>query len=254
MSTPYLKIEDASGNSYSFPPSLFLTSDPFSVRSSIKELMYAHGAKDVGDGFVGSRTLTVEGHVFADDAASFETAWRALMLAVMKGGKLTVSNDAVSRYMTVSSPAVDSEWEHWPNFKNVTLTFRALFPFWQAASETMSSHVLAGNASFTVDASGSDHVLMPTITIAADQGADVVGVRLRNVSDGGATLEYDNPFLTAGSVLTIDCNGGTIKLNGNDAIGYFVSGAFLRLQPKVNTIYFEGAACTVTFSFRKIYL
>jgi phage-related protein len=254
MSTPYLKIEDANGNSYSFPKSLFLSSDPFSIRSTIKELMYAHGGREVGDGFIESRKVTIEGHIRADTGAAFETAYRALMQAILKGGKLTISSDAVSRYIAVSRPDVDSEWEHWPNFKTITITFNALFPFWQDAAETSSVHVMAGNGSFTVDASGSDHVMMPTITIAADQGVDVPNVRLRNVSDGGMVMEYDNPFLTSGASLAIDSSEGTIKLNGNDAVSYLVEGGFLRLQPQSNTIYYEGPACTITVKYRKAYL
>jgi hypothetical protein len=101
---------------------------------------------------------------------------------------------------------------------------------------------------------GADHVMMPVVTISADQGVNVPGVLLRNLSDGGSVFEYNNPLFTAGSVLTIDSATGEVRLNGNLATEYFVRGAFPRLQPGVNLIEYEGGAATVTVTFRKVYL
>ena len=56
-------------------------------------------------------------------------------------------------------------------------------------------------------------------------------------------------------VLIIDCAEGTVKKNNNNAMDNVVVPArFLRLQPISNTIEYEGAACTITFKFRKVYL
>ncbi len=255
MSTiPHLTLTDKNGVVYDFPPSLFLTSDGANVRSSIKELLFAHGGRQVGDGFVASRQINIEGVLIADTSAAFETAYRALVRALLKGGDLTVHSDSVARYIAVNNPTIDQDWVYWPRAKNVSIVLNAPFPFWQDSVEVEETHIMAGNGSFTVDLSGSDHIVLPEVEVDSDQAADVPGILLRNVTDGGAVMVYNNPNFTAGNVLVIDSGDGSIMLNNNDAIGYFISGSFLRLQPVVNTIYYEGAACTILVRYRRLYL
>jgi phage-related protein len=251
---PHLVLTDKDGNVYNFPDSFFLTSDPVSTRSSIKELLYAHGGRQVGDGFVQSRKLQIEGFMHNDTQVGFETAYRSLMRALTKGGKLTISNDIVSRYIDVGNPSVDSSWEYYPLFKNVNITFDAPFPFWQDSTDTTETHVVAGNTTFTLDASGSDTLMMPVIEIDSDQGVNVTNIIMRNITDSGNLIEYTNPNFLAGNILVIDSIEGTIRLNNVDAMTYFISGTLLRLLPVINTIEYEGAACTIKITYRKLYL
>ncbi len=249
-----MSIEDADGNFYVFPITFFLTGDPFQVRSSINELVYAHGGRETADRFVNSRQVTIAGELSEDSAASFETEYRAFMKAIMKGGKLKVTTDSIPRYIEVSMPSVDSEWLHFPDYKRIDVTFNADFPFWQDEDETTYTKVVAGDDSLTVDLTGCDHIVMPLIEIDADQGANVPNVKFTNADDGGLTLQYDNPSFVIGDVLVIDSSEGTIERNGNDAIEFLVAGAFLRLQPLSNVIAYEGAACTIKVKYRKVYL
>jgi len=255
MATPYLILTDSLGTPYSFPASLFLADDSSQMRSSIQDLVYAHGGKQVADGFVAPRKVSITGDFYADSGVAFETAWRALVKAIFKGGKLTIFSDTVPRYIEVANPAIDSEWEHWPNFKRLTITFNAAFPFWVDETELNPHDHMAGAGNMSpLDLTASEHIVLPTIEIAADQGANLPSIRLTNPNDSGKTLRYDNPAFLIGSTLIINAGDGTIKLNGNDAIEYFVSGAFLRLQPKVNTIAYVGNACTITVKYRRLYL
>jgi hypothetical protein len=410
-----VKLTDANGNVYTFPQSFFLGPDPVEVRSEVSELIFAHGGVQRGDGFARPRVISVEGELHSDTAAGFETAYRSMMLAVNKGGKLWLSDDTVPRYIEVSHPQVDQEWIHFGNFKRIAIAFDAVFPLWQDTTETATVTVetldgdmidrgdcedvvspmvtgetvpLAVNTTGARDGTqkydgiyslkvtktiaagtwglydfvdnnttsdlhgfmpgqyysfdvhiwiptgltynavsfqildnaggwvattvypaaiydawqkvtfartirsaatgavlrfafaaavainkfvyidtfhstpratlsitgGADHVVMPVVTISADQGVNVPGVLLRNLSDGGSVFEYNNPLFVAGSVLEIDCAVGTVRLNGNLATEYFVRGAFPRLQPGVNLIEYEGGAATVTFTFRKVYV
>jgi hypothetical protein len=410
-----VKLTDANGNVYTFPESFFLGPDPVEVRSEVSELIFAHGGVQRGDGFARPRVISVEGELHNDTAAGFETAYRSMMLAVNKGGKLWLSDDTVQRYIEVSHPQVDQEWLHFGNYKRIAIAFDAVFPLWQDTTETATVTVetldgdmidrgdcedvvspmvtgetvpVLSNATAARDAAqkyngsysfkltktvavgtgascsfidivsgadlhgfipgqyypfdiylwiptgllytypylvladfagawdytttspiavydawqkitiarlmrsaatgvsiglyfnanaainsyvyidalhstpratlsitgGADHIVMPVVTISADQGVNVPGVLLRNLSDGGSVFEYNNPLFTAGSVLEIDCAAGTVRLNGNLATEYFVRGAFPRLQPGMNLIEYEGGAATVTVTFRKVYL
>ncbi len=411
-----LKLTDANGTVYTFPELFQLRAENYETRSAVKDHMFAHGGSQQGDGFMRPRIVTVEGYMIEETAALFETAYREMMLAVMKGGKLWRDDDTVDRYIEVGNADPETEWILRPTYRRITITFDAVFPLWQDTTETATvtietldgdmidrgdcedavSPMVAGetvpfttnttgvhdatkhydgaysfkiiktvaagtaaiysmvdNASTTdlhgfipgqyysidiyvfipsglalaseiiiqlvdyagaweyttvypvatynawqkvtvarliraaatgtmfriafdaasdineyinIDAvhstpratlsitGGADHVVMPVVTVSADQGVNVPGVLLRNLSDGGSVFEYNNPLFTAGSVLTIDSAAGEIRLNGNLAMEYFVRGQFPRLQPGVNLIEYEGGAATVTYTFRKVYV
>ncbi len=113
---------------------------------------------------------------------------------------------------------------------------------------------MSGDGTFTVDNSGSDDILFPTIEIIANQAVDVPTVFLRNQTDGNMVFKYVNADFISGATLTINCEEGTVKLNNSDSIEYVTEARFLRLQPETNTIEYEGAACTINVKFRKVYL
>jgi phage-related protein len=77
---------------------------------------------------------------------------------------------------------------------------------------------------------------------------------MTNKSDGGMLFEYNDINFAIGDVLIINCAEGTVKLNNGNTIENFNPGRFLRLQPSLNEIEYEGAACTISFLFRKVYL
>ena len=253
-----LRLIDANGNSYNFPPDFFLAADGWKVSSDVKNIAFAAGGRDTADGFLEARTITIEGAVRASTAAAFETAQRAIKKAVLRGGDLYVSDDVVSRFITVKSPMVDSRYlgdyrlEH-----PMTINFVVEYPFWEAAAQ---SAVLSGTGGivdqeeFTVDNSASDHLTLPVITITADQGYDLPSVKLVNLTDGGMVFEYNDPNFKQGDTLEIDSKAGTVKRNGNDAMAYVVQARFPRLQPQVNTLRYEGATCSLDIVWREVTL
>jgi phage-related protein len=251
--TPYLILTDSAGTPYNFPLSLFISADPVSTRSSIKDFLYAHGGKQIGDGFISSRQLTIDGVLMADDKSTFDMAYRSLIEACLKGGKLSVSDDA-TKFIQVGTPHFDTKWDHYPNAKAITIMFDCVFPFWQDTSITTSTHVLAGNGTFTVDTTGTDSLIMPVIEIDSDQGVDVPTIKLQNLTDNGLSIEYDNLNFLSGNILVLDSSQGTATLNNSPAMDSFVSGAFIRLQPGVNSFVYTGAACTIKVMYRKLYL
>jgi phage-related protein len=249
-----LTLTDDNGSVYTFPENFSNWQGSLAARTNVKNHVHADGGKQTGDGRYSSRALVVSGAIFADTQAAFETALRAMTKAVIKGGLLKITSDQVSRYIDVRKPNIDYEIKRLPAFIRITLTFVAQYPFWLDVSETSSAHVMTGNGTFTVDASGSDYIMTPTIVIAADQGVDVPGVKFKNITDGSMYFQFNSPAFLAGSTLTMDCSNGTVKLNNTDAIEYLVApSSFLRLQNMVNTFDYEGAACTITIKYRKVY-
>lgn len=250
-----VKLIDRDGNSYIFPEDFWIKDDGTSSRSETTQLDFAHGGKELSDGFLQPRTITVEGEIRADTEAAFETALRAIQRAVRKNGKLYVIDDIITRFIEVKSPSVSSEYTgDYPQEKPVSITFLAEYPFWQNDTISSDSETVTGDDTLLVDNSESDDFCLPTITISADQGVDLPSVRLRNQSDGGMFFDYNNPSFFAGAILVIDCFNGTIRLNNNDSFEFFNPARFLRLQHVVNTILYEGAAATITFTWRKTYL
>lgn len=251
----YLRLVDANGNTYNFPPDFWLEADGWQMPSNVQHLAFGHGGRELGDGGLEARTVVVNGALRADSLAALETALRALQRAVHAGGKLYVSDDTVSRYLEVGSAAVDSSFQgDYRLEKPVAVSFTAQDPLWKADAETTGGATVAGDDDFDVDNTDSDVLVFPVIRFTADQGADLPSVRLTNFNDGGMAFEYVDPDFKQGDVLEIDSYLGTVTRNGSDAMLYFTQPNFLRLQPLVNSFSYEGNACTIAVVFRKVYL
>lgn len=249
-----LILTDDNGTAYYFDDNFFIAEDAIDARSSLIDRAFANGSIESADGLAPGRKITVTGKLARYTQEDFEIAMRALIVAANKGGILTITNDKESRFIDFRNVKIKSEWLRYPVARDIQLDGVSAFPYWLDSAYTDDDHVLAGDDSFTVDAQGSDHIMHPIITIEADQGVDVPGVRLKNLDDGGVVFEYNNPLFVAGSVLEIDSETGSILMNANDAREYIVQGsAYLRLQPMVNNFEYEGAACTITVSFRRLY-
>lgn len=258
MAINNLRLVDSDDNIFNFPYDFYIKDDPWQVSSNTKNIAFAHGGKDIADGFLQPRSITIEGYIRGDTLAEVEALERQIQTAVLKGGKLYVIGDVVNRYWTVSAPNVSSNYiNDYLTEKQYNVNYLLEFPAWEDNTETECQEVLAdvtGGSEFTVDNSGSDILIFPVITIQANQGDDLPYVRLLNRTDGGMFFEYEDPFFVVGDTVIIDCKEGTVKRNGNDTLQYFTTPRFLRLQPVINTFLYEGDASTVTITFRKAYL
>jgi len=251
----YLRLTDANDNIYNFPPSFWITDDGSSQTQNIRNKAYAAGGRNIADGYLQARTILVEGALRADTLATLETAKRNLVKACFAGGKLSVVDDVVKRYIIVSNAMFDSSYQGDYRLEiPFPISFLAENPFWQDATEIEDINIVAGNDEFTIDNSGSDFLIYPVIEILADQGVALPGIKLTNASDGGMSCEYNDPNFVQNDLLEIDCRNGTVKRNSNSTIEFFNPARFLRLQNLVNTIRYEGNACTITFKYRKVYL
>ena len=161
----HLTLTDANGAVYNFPPSFWLKDHSWGVRSNMRQRAYAHGGRNTGDGYLESRVITIDGALRADTLALLETAERALKLAVLKGGRLTVSDDTVSRYIDVQAPkAGESYIGDYRNERPITITLIAEDAVWKDLTETTKTEVIAATPTdFTVDATGADTLIYPII-------------------------------------------------------------------------------------------
>jgi len=251
---PYLKLTDLNNNVYNFPDDFWIKDDPADTNKNVVNSAYAAGGKNIADGYLNARIITIGGQIRGDSLAAYETKYRAFISAILKGGRLSKSTDAVSRYIDVKHPDISTGEEMLQKYKEVTINFLCEYPFWKDTVQTSEENIVSGNDSFDIDNTGSDFLVIPTIEIEADQGADIPSVVMTQNSDGAMVFNYNNPNFVQGDSLVINCEEGTVTLNNGSTIEYFNPARFFRLQPGVNSISYEGAACTIRFKFRKVYL
>lgn len=254
MAVANLKLTDVDGNVYNFPADFWIADDPFNVNSNISNKFYAAGGRNIADGFLTSRVITINGQIRGDTIAQYESRYRSFIQAILKGGQLEKTIDAVSRYIDVSLPDVTTGQEEGQRYKEFSINYIAEDPFWKDSTQTIDSQVLTVDSTFYVDNTGSDFLVLPIIEIEADQGVDLPSIKMINKSDGGMEFQYNDPIFQSGDILVINCEEGTVKLNNGSRIEYFDPGRFFRLQPSNNEIEYEGNAATVKFKFRKVYL
>jgi len=252
-----LKLTDNDGNIYNLPQDFWISDDPFDTNKNIMNSFYAAGGRNIADGFLNPRFITLKGQIRGDTISEFETKYRAFTRAILKSGLLEKSNDVISRYIEVKAPDVQTgsgEGINNEQLKEITVIYLAEDPFWKDSVQTVELNTVTGNTTITIDNTGSDFLVLPIIQINADQGVDVSGVKMINKSDGGMEFQYNDSNFQNGDVLRINCEEGTVKLNNGDTIENFNPGRFFRLQPGQNIIEYEGNACTIRFIFRKVYL
>jgi hypothetical protein len=253
LTVSYLILTDDDGTVYNFPYEFFITNDSWATNFSVSKLLYAPGGKQVADESINPRVISIEGLLRADSPALFETARASFMAAIVKGGKLQIYNDQVSRQIDVRDAKVQSEWVNFPQIKKYTIDFSVDWPFWEDVTPTTVTQVMGGNGYIDVPVT-SEYLLYPIIEIDADQGVNVPSVKMYNVNDGGMWFIYNDLLFLTTNVVIIDCKLGTVKKNGTDSIGNFSPPIFLRLQPGSNRLYYEGAACTIKVTYSKVYL
>jgi len=251
--TPVLTLIDDSGNSYTFPEDFWLRDFNLPTNISIKNYTFNAGGRNTADGYPQARQITIQGRLRGDSLSALETKKRAFFFATFKGGKLQMSDDTVSRYIYVKFPDFSDGIGDWRYSENITITFIAENPFWMDSAQTTVTKIVTGNDSITVDATGSDFLMFPTIEIENDQSVDNPTVKMYNQDDGSGFFEYADIAFLDGDLLVINSELGTIKKNSNDAFNGFVTPRFLRLQPQSNTFQYEGAACTIRIKYRKVY-
>jgi len=250
-----LVFTDDNGNVYNFPESFWLLGGGIDSNINVVNSSFAAGGRNISDGFLKSRVISIKGIIQGDTQQLFENEKRAFIQACIRGGKLSISNDVVSRDIDLRFPVFSYDQEEGQQLIDYTVDFVAEFGLWEDTTETVSTNIVAGNDTITVTVAGdeTDFLVKPTIEVDADQSVDLPGVKMTNKSDGATSFTFNSSLFTAGDILTINTKEGSVKRNGSDEDSSF-DGNFLRLQPGDNIIDYEGAACTIIFKFKKVYM
>ena len=251
---PTLTLEDLNGGVYNFNPTFWIGPGNISNNTNIVNKFYAAGGANVADAYLNATNLSLEGSIQGDTPAEFEAKKKDLADACLKGGKLRYSDDTIDRYKDILFAGISYQQEQGRLFQEYTIDFIVQFPFWQDSIETEQTEILSGNASFDVDNSGSNFIIMPTIEITATDSGGLPGVTMRNISDGAGAFSYSDIQFQLGDILIINSTEGTVKLNNGDRISNYNPAVFLRLQPTINTIEYEGGPCSITIKYKKVYL
>jgi len=252
---PTLSLTDSNDNIYTFPEAFWLSDESVSASQNIVNRTYASGGKNVADGYLQARPIVIDGALRADTLSELETLRRAFIKACLKGGKLEISDDPVSRYIQVEAPQFVITKGDYRNEIAVTVTFIAEDPFWRSTSLFTVEQTVTGDDTIDVDNSDSDFIVSMIIEVENDQSVDNPGIKFTNPDDGGMSLTYNDSKFLDGDLLIINNEEGTVKKNNNNMINNLVVPArFLRLQPISNGLEYEGAAATIRVKFRKAYL
>lgn len=253
----FLKLEDSNGTNYDFSNNFWIEPYTLTKNSSIQNIAYSESGRETADKFPKHGLIKIKGTLQGDTAAFFETYKNNLIEACLKGGKLRINDDIIDRYLEIA----------WANFtfgilegdantghlQEIEIDFVCEKLIWQDYVLNESENILAGNGDFTVTVTGTNWAIKPIIEIAADQGADLTGILLRNQGDGNTEIIYNDEFFISGSTLIIDCEYGTVSMNNNDGLPNF-TGFFIKLQPGENIFSYEGNACTITVKYRRQYI
>jgi phage-related protein len=246
------KIIDTDGNEFYLPATFNVRSEPISRKSSILELAFAHGGRDVSDGKVAVRTVEVSGKLWAATDAEFNAAWDALAAQIMKDdiilqdrGRQITANKIVQTEVMYPSQ-VDFR------YGEVSLQLQCLDPFWYAIAAKTKVFAI-GSSPLTVGFELLGNVeAWPTITI--EHSASNTDFTLKSVTDGNRSIRIQDSGALAGQTTVIDCQAGTVTRGGVDKIST-MSGLFLRLLGgRPNSLEYTGANCTITFAYKEAWL
>lgn len=254
MALPHLRLTDDNGNTYNFNNNFAITNDSWDLNISVNKLLYSPGGIQMADETLNPRIISIKGYIEAETYQDFEVIKNELESALIKGGKLAIFNDYTQKEIDVRGPKVSGKWVIYGLIREYQIDFACDWPFWEDVNETTSTNVMTGNGSFVIDLTGTPYLVYPVIEIHSDQSVDVPSIKMYNLNDGGLAFNYNDPMFYAGNVVVIDSKLGTVTLNDTDSIHHFAPPVFLRLQPSENTLYYEGAACTIKVKYKKVYL
>lgn len=245
-------LTDQDSVQYTMPQANFIGGFLSTVKRKMQNLAFAHGAKDLGDKKLSSRSIRIRSIVTGADAAAYQTAWDNFMQAMAKPNQTFAYK--TGRYINVDSINVRSH-----SFIIGDLKAQAeieLFcgdPFWYSDNLTTESTWTVTSSPDTEAFTNSGNIdVCPIIEITAN--ADLgSGIQLKNQTDGNVLFSYGDSAFTSGKKLIVNCQNGTVDLDGINTIRFF-SGQFLKLLAGANTLEYTGGNCSIVIKHRDRWL
>ena len=247
MSIEKIKLIDSLGQEYTLPKTFELRSDPSARRSTLLDLAFTHGAKDISDGMFAPKFIEVSGKIWADTDAEYNSKWDALAEHLIKDN-IRIQNRGrqinLLKIVDISHAYPSTVPYH---YGEVSITFLAADPFWygKTAQEKQTS-VTSSPKVFQHDIGGNMET-WPIITF--DNNADNFNFTLINKTDNDRTFQIIDTGAGSGTSIIVDCRAGTVKRGDTNIISTF-SGLFLRLLGgQANEFSYTGANCNITIRY-----
>ena len=247
-----IKLIDSVGQEFYFPKTFELRSEPIAKKSSLLDVAYVHGARDVSDGMFTQRVIEISGRIWAFSDAEYNAKWDALAEHLVKED-FKIQN----RERQIRSRKVEDVSHEYPSnvgydYGVVTIRMLAADPFWYGKTAKQKQIVIASSPKeFQWDIGGKVEVF-PTIIFL--NAADNPDFKLENTTDDTRELRIQDSLNVNGTSVTVDCANGTVFRGTTDIIAKF-SGLFVRLLGgRANLFKYTGANCTLTMQYYEAWI
>jgi hypothetical protein len=195
-----------------------------------------------------SNGIKIKGNVVGTDAVSCRTHFDAFTKALFAWQRKEKRNLYLydDRVLEVFLKSFDWDYANCLNMIKFNMQFAAADPTLHYLGRIRNQQTItATSTEFNFVYNGNADSL-PKIKVLADRSAIISTCNLQNLTTGEA-LSYGASIATA-SVLDIDCNIGTVKVDGVDQIANF-SGDFLKLVRGTNYMKLVGTNCTIYIDY-----
>lgn len=248
-----LKLRDADGVVYTFPSTFDLNDNSVKMRINNQEITFGHGGRDIGDGKIKPKFITVSGFLDAASEAAFQTLYTALATACLKVDQEFLYDDLyfirVKRISEIRNPFT-------PGLHNqvnrVTVRMMVEDPRWY--SETLSSQTIA----ITTDpftallTNGGSIETHPRFTLQRTNNYEAVYIANLDGQSGAFTYA-DTGFVGAaggGTEVILDANFALATRGSTDTRRFF-AGSWPLLAAGGNNFQIEGlSGGTVVVAWR----
>ncbi len=250
--------DSANSTIYTFPGGTDVISEPVAKRLDSEHRAYQNGAVLIGDKKIEPRIISLR--------SVFGKATQGAMETELNSMKKACNTEDLRLYATQNSDDFYKvemfSFEHtFPGLLTaveVYIDFQVVDPFRYYKDVTTDNNTVDESPEAFTVSNGGDIETFPVITWTAGAAANFSKVRIANAEDGAKYFDYEPATnITVGQVIEIDCQAGTVELDGSDDIANF-SGSFIKLASGTNniTVTLTGTSGTNTaaFVFRKKYL
>jgi len=222
---------------YTFPGGVDLVAEPFTKRLDTESRAFAHGGVIVSDQKIGVRIVSVHGIFGKASQALVETELNSMTKAVYTEDLRLYATQNEDDFYKVECLSFDHTFLGKITIAEINIDFICSDPFKYYKDVTTDTETVNEASESMTVTNGGDVECFPIITFTAGAGSNISVVRITNTTDAGKYFEYTPASnLTSGHVLEIDCEEGTVGLNGSDDMAHFNAGQFIKLLSGSNSL------------------
>lgn len=253
MSIEKLKIIDAGDNELSLPRGFNIKAEPVGRRTSVLEVAYSHGGRDLSDGCFTPRRVEIAGKLWAHSDDDFNEKWDSLAFILVQENIRIKYRGRLIHAVRAEDISLVYPSQVGFHFGEVVVSYLCVDPFWYALQTKTVDVSTGGTSPYNINLTPLGNIeVFPEIKITSYD--DNASFSLRNVTDGEREFTFEDAGVGDGSIVEINCKTGEVALDGDSAIASF-SGMFLRLLPgRENTLRYTGAEAKIEIFYREAWL